>query len=209
MKTNLYIIHAGVNISYKNQTIYVEDNDLSYSLPIQSINSVQIFANNSLNVDFIRACMKHRIPLYFVSAKGKYLGKINNIQNEAIENRLLQYNIYFNESRKLELAKDIINGKIKNSLQMLYRFRRLIGYDLSNEIQHIVKIKNSIGEIKDIKTIMGYEGIIARYYFQGLGKTLPREFQFNKRSKHPPLDPTNSMLSFGYTLLANSIMTAI
>jgi len=209
MKTSLYIIHANVNISYKDQTVYVKDKDLTYSFPIKSINSVQIFTNNSLNVDFIRACMKYRIPLYFISSRGKYLGKINNIQNEAIENRLVQYNIYFNESRKLELAKNIINGKIKNSLQMLYRFRRLIGYNLNNEIEQIVRIKNSIGEIKDIKTIIGYEGIVARYYFQGLGKTVPKEFQFNKRSKRPPLNPANSMLSFGYTLLANSIMTAI
>lgn len=209
MKTNLYIIHKGVDISYKDQTIYVQDKDLSYSLPIQSVNSVQIFANNVLNADFIRACMKYHIPMYFISVKGKYLGKINNIQSHAIENRLTQYAVYFDEDRKLSLAKDIIAGKIRNSLQMLYRFRRLIGYNLSEEIEQIVRVRNSIDSVKDIQTLMGYEGIVARHYFQGIGRTLPEAFQFSTRTKHPPLDPANSMLSFGYTLLANNIMTAI
>ena len=209
MKTNLYIIHKGIDISYKNQTIYVKDKDLTYNLPIQSINSVQIFANNALNTDFIRACMKYHIPMYFISVKGKYLGKINNIQSHAIENRLMQYNTYFNEDKKIVIAKNIINGKVKNSLQMLYRLRRLVGYDLTDEICQIVRVKNSINGVKDIKTLMGYEGIVARHYFQGIGRSLPKEFQFSTRTKHPPLDPANSMLSFGYTLLANSIMTAI
>ena len=73
----------------------------------------------------------------------RYLGKLNNIYNGAVKNRLLQYELNSNEERKLEISKYIINGKINNSLQMLYRLRRLMNYQLSEEIDQIIRNKNS------------------------------------------------------------------
>lgn len=209
MKTNIYIVHKETNIEYHNQIVSIKNKDIEYSIPVGSIKSVHILADNSLNVNFLRACLKYNIPMYFISNMGKYLGKINNIHNKAIRNRLLQYEINCNNEKRIKISKDIIRGKINNSLQMLYRLRRLMNYNLSEEIDQIVRNKESINRAQTIEEINGYEGYIARSYFQGYGKCLPKPFNFRSRTKHPPLDPANSLLSFGYTLLANNIMTAI
>lgn len=209
MKTNIYIIHKETNIEYKDQIIYIENKNLKYRIPIKSIRSVCILADNSLNTDFLRSCLIHKIPIYFISGMGRYLGKLNNIYNGAVKNRLLQYELNLNKERKLEISKYIINGKINNSLQMLYRLRRLMNYQLSEEIDQIIRNKNSVNRAKKIEEVIGCEGYIAKNYFQGYGKCLPLKFNFEKRTKRPPLDPSNSLLSFGYTLLANNIMTAI
>ena len=54
---------------------------------------------------------------------------------------------------------------------------------------------------------MGYEGIISRTYFSALGGIVPEDFKFEKRSKMPPRDPFNSMLSLGYSMLFNEILS--
>lgn len=56
---------------------------------------------------------------------------------------------------------------------------------------------------------MGYEGAVARLYFRALSEFLPEEFRFEKRTRQPPTDPFNSMLSFGYTLLMYDMISTV
>ena len=56
---------------------------------------------------------------------------------------------------------------------------------------------------------MGYEGVVAKVYFRALGRLVPEEFSFSRRSRRPPLDAFNAMLSLGYTLLMYDIYTAL
>lgn len=75
--------------------------------------------------------------------------------------------------------------------------------------QKIKYLASKISSAETIEVLMGYEGSIARYYFQALGQLVPEEFRFSSRSRRPPKDRFNSMLSFGYTLLMNEFYTAI
>lgn len=80
-------------------------------------------------------------------------------------------------------------------------------------------IKKAVDEVKyslekidsctSINQIMGYEGYVARIYYKGVGSLLPKEFCFEKRTKQPPTDPFNSIISFGYTLLMYEFFNGI
>jgi CRISPR-associated protein Cas1 len=71
------------------------------------------------------------------------------------------------------------------------------------------KIKEKIETASSIEQIMGYEGTASRKYFEGLSFLIKREFHFNGRTRMPPKDPFNSLLSFGYTLLLYEAYTAV
>lgn len=61
----------------------------------------------------------------------------------------------------------------------------------------------------DYRELMGYEGIISRIYFAALGNIIEEPFKFAKRTKQPPQDPFNSMLSLGYSMLFNEILSNV
>ena len=58
---------------------------------------------------------------------------------------------------------------------------------------------------KSVEEKMGYEGAAARIYFSTLGKLIDSGFTFSGRNKRPPLDPFNSMISLGYSIILNEI----
>lgn len=69
-------------------------------------------------------------------------------------------------------------------------------------------VKN-IDKCTSVSQIMGYEGIAARHYFMGLSKCILPEFKFCGRSRRPPKDEFNSMISLGYAMLMNEIYGAV
>ncbi|HDS11803.1 MAG TPA: CRISPR-associated endonuclease Cas1, partial [Candidatus Wirthbacteria bacterium] len=120
MKTNLYLTKRGSSISYKSSRVIVQSGDLVQELPIESIASIQIFVETQIDSALAKQCFKKDIPIYYISPKGKYLGKLQSLQNANVEARLSQYRGYFDTDQKAQITRQIILGKIKNSLTMLY-----------------------------------------------------------------------------------------
>ncbi len=112
----------------------------------------------------------------------------------------------YNTPFALELSKSIIRAKLKNQLTVLKRYGRYIA---TEEIEMISICITKIPRCIDIMELMGYEGTAARYYFSGLSKCVKDEFRFKGRSKRPPLDAFNAMLSMGYYILSNTMEAEI
>jgi len=107
----------------------------------------------------------------------------------------------------LKLAKFFIQGKVYNQRVFLARFKK--NYPLDNIISYIKTSEKKLTESKDITELMGYEGVIASKYFDGLSIILKNSINFHCRNKRPPKDPVNCMLSYGYSLLFNEMVTAL
>ncbi len=209
MLTNLYITDRDAVCRADKEKIIVETGGLTHELPIESVNSIQLFEEITVDSDLLAVCLEHRIPVYVISPRGSYLGKLQSLQNTTVDARLAQYGVFFDPTRRLALARDIIHGKARNSLTMLYRLRRLYDRDITAQIKQVERLEHQIPLSSDLGQLQGYEGILAREYFAGFGVSLGHGFRFTTRSRRPPLDPANSMLSFGYTLLASSVMMAV
>lgn len=90
------------------------------------------------------------------------------------------------------------------------RYNRNLKIDKVTElINYIKNVQKNIQYTTDFNELLGYEGLSSRTYFSALGLICPKPFQFAKRSKQPPLDPFNAMLSFGYNILFNEILSAV
>jgi CRISPR-associated protein Cas1 len=110
------------------------------------------------------------------------------------------------------IAQDIVRGKLHNEYLFLQRIARKLPDDqkLEQELVNLERVRKKLEEVADVDEIRGYEGQGARIYFRVFGlNLLPEWALFHTRSKNPPLDPVNSVLSFLYTMLANRIDTYI
>lgn len=205
MKTTLYITKTETKINLQKGKISVLENENEVDFPLENIESIVFFVQKDLSGALITACLQNNIPLFFFTKYNVYLGKITAQSCEMTNIRKEQYQIFFKPVQRLKIAKQIIFGKVKNSVVMLQRRRRFFSYDVTAGINQIQKNILHIEHANTLESLRGYEGIIARYYFQALGRGLPNNFQFSKRSKRPPLDMANSLLSFGYSLLVHTL----
>lgn len=147
-------------------------------------------------------CLQQRIPIYLLSGKGKYYGMVDSFDTDSVLLHQAQFRCAENEVFCLQLAKQFIAGKVANSKLVLKRkARHKTAPALDAAASQLGNIQNQLNKARDLDQLRGYEGNAARIYFQAIAKTVAPQWGFNKRNKHPPTDPINAMLSYGYTLL--------
>lgn len=201
----LYVLENGAVISFSENYIKVcqKNGDLR-RIPIETLDSISIFSKAQMTTQCTEECLRRGISVSYYSKSGKYFGRLISTGFVNTQRQRKQSALY-NSDYAVDLAKRIISVKLNNQRVVLKRYIRDKDIDLKEEL---FQIKNSIHKIKDcdsIEQIMGYEGIGARNYFKGLGQVVDENFAFTKRSRRPPKDEFNSMLSLGYSLLMNEI----
>ncbi|MBP8657473.1 MAG: CRISPR-associated endonuclease Cas1 [Fervidobacterium sp.] len=208
----LYITEQGAVLSKSEGRLLVTKNGQNIAeVPLNKIERVNILGNISLTTQIINYFLDHGVDVVFMTQHGKYRGKLYTDGDWNVFLRLKQYEKSTDEAFRLKMAKSIVKGKLRNYYDfLLSRSRRMTKGALSEQLAAIRKSIEKAGSAKDIDEVRGHEGIGSRYYFQGLSKILKREdFNFEGRTAHPPKDPVNSMLSFGYHFLYNELLAAI
>lgn len=103
----------------------------------------------------------------------------------------------------------ILCAKIKNQSVVLRRYEKSRGINLEEEQKMLTICKNKIMTCNRIEEMIGFEGQAAKYYFKGLAACIDKEFSFQGRSRRPPRDEFNSMISLGYSILMNEVYCKI
>lgn len=202
----LYIKEQGSNIGVKGGYFTIKQkDDLEETVSKEDLESITILGNINISASCMRECLTRGIPINYCSSTGIYWGKISSTKHTKPLRLKKQIYNFDDSDFSLTLAKKCIDAKISNQLVILKRFQRSNKIDISKQINNIISAKNHIENCKTTEQLMGYEGISAREYFSGLSNLVIDEFKFNGRSKQPPKDPFNSMLSLGYTILTNEI----
>lgn len=168
------------------------------------VDTVQV--SSSVIVDFL----KKGLPLTWLSTSGQFFGRLESTMNQNVLRQRDQFYLREDQEFLLALSRRIIFGKIYNQMTVLRRYQRSTdSQTIPQALNQIRAIANHLESAQSTEEIMGYEGSIARIYFHEIGRLPASRFRFEKRSKQPPKDPFNAMLSFGYTLLMYDFYTAI
>lgn len=199
------IIEQGSKVSIDKGKVIIELRDKKRSIPKETIDNVTIFGNVQLTTHFIRHCLTRNIPISYFSLSGKYFGRTSTIYGQDILKLKKQIELFDNPDFLGVFSYIIIEAKINNQLTVLRRYKHY-NLEIINEIDSIIRLKNKLIQAKDIKVLLGYEGMVARHYFRALSMIMPEEFKFEGRSRRPPRDPFNSMISLGYTILLHEII---
>lgn len=180
------------------------------SRPARLVKTIVLFGNVTISGYCYYQLFAKNIVVYFLSSKGKYLGVLNALQSTNIKNKYLQYKHFFDEQFRIRIAMDIVRGKITNQQRLLKRYQRTKKHNFGYEIGMLGNLISKLRQATTLDSLRWYEGKASAIYFEALGtKVFTGQLRFVERNQHPPLDPINSMLSFGYTLLAQTIFSAL
>jgi len=178
-------------------------------LPVEQIGAIFAYGRVSITSGVISFLSKYKIPVHFFGYYGHYESTL--MPSESLlsgEMHIKQAEFYLKPDKRLFLAKKIIEGAAKNILKNLEYYQNE-GKDLSVEI---LSIKNNLANLDtyaDVSELMAIEGSIRNQYYTAFQKILKDTFQFEGRTKHPPDNPINAMISFGNSLLYTATINAI
>ncbi len=206
----LYISEQGCNVSLDGETIIIKKKDCILSrVQLPLLEQILVFGNSQITTQTIKACLKQNIPIAYLSQAGYCYGKTYSVTRDrrALHHRQQQ----LAPAAALLADKQIVTAKLMNSRTILQRQnRRLHHHEIDIAIDKIGDLVSQLSDTDAIDKLRGFEGIGAKYYFAGLGKCISNpDFEFTTRSRRPPADPVNAMLSFGYQVLWNHLLSII
>ena len=202
----LYVCEQGAVIGFEENRFRIKyKNDLLKSIPAETLEVIEIFGKVQMTTSCMEECLKRGVTVIFYSTYGSYYRRLISTNHVNVQLQRRQAEIGKNEEFKLEFSRKIISAKVRNQIVLLRRYARNRDIDIKRSVAEMQYMDTKIGQASSIEQIMGYEGHAAKIYFRTMGQLINRDFAFEKRSRRPPLDPFNSMLSLGYSIILNEI----
>lgn len=211
--TTLYVTEQGAYLKVKQKQFQVMyQGNLLCQVPVNLVSHVVLFGCCNLSHGTVSLALQRRIPIMYLSSRGKYFGRLATNGMAEVEYLTKQVECSLNPDFRLTQAKSIVEAKLHNSrilLQRLYRRRKVKESPVKEAIANLAELRDKIETIESVESLLGYEGQGAHVYFQALGHLLQEPFVFTKRVRRPPTDPINSLLSLGYTLLHHNLYSLV
>lgn len=209
--TVLYITKPGAKVGVKDGRLEIKFQDaLLESIPFHTVERVAIMAPVQVSGAATTQLLMNQIPVLYYSMKGRFLGLLHNGSSN-VETLLCQVERWQDSAYRLEIARRIIDHKIYNQYSVLRRqARNHQEAELHYASQELRDLQKKISTAECLYTLRGLEGYGAKVYFGVLGKCLRQGgMQFIERSRRPPLDEVNAMLSLGYMILLGEVVAAL
>ncbi len=185
--------------------------------PLHTLEGVLCFSYPGASPALMGACAAHRIDLAFFTPRGKFLARAVGETRGNVLLRMTQCRMAEAEAESCRLARSFILGKVYNARWVLERATR----DHPQRVP-VERLKAISAQLADalprieasttLEELRGLEGEAAQRYFDALDSLVLQQrdtFTFHGRSRRPPLDPINALLSFAYTLLARDCAAAL
>jgi CRISPR-associated protein Cas1 len=171
---------------------------------------VVIFGNVQVSTQAIAFLLDRGIDTTFLSSRGKLKGRLAPLASKNAFLRVRQYERIRDPRFVARVAAAIVSGKIHNCSEVLARHgRNHPECNLQLELSLLARLSQKAGDEPSLDALRGIEGQAAAIYFKGFSRMLRRTMDFNKRTRRPPTDPINALLSFAYTLLYNEAIGAL
>lgn len=208
---SLYLTEEGTHLTLKDNRIVIKkSSEILKEVSLEKVDNIVLVGNISITSPLSVELLEREIPVNWLSSTGKFYGRLEPTTRVNITRQREQFRHSDNIEFSLNLSKNFISGKVKNCQVVLRRYNRNFDYiDVSENIEELKRYIIKISEAETVEQLLGFEGNCAKLYFQSLGKMVKEDFKFEKRTRRPPKDKFNCLLSFGYTLLLYEIYTAI
>lgn len=208
MKENFYITQDG-SLQREENTIYFENQAMKRALPINRINSIYCYGSNSMSSGAILYLSKKGVPVHFFDYYGWYKGTLYPRDTLVSGHMVVKQSAhYLDEEERLYLARKLVHGAIKNTLRnisyYLNRYPELVDYE-----NRIAGYLEDLEYTQDIPETMQLEGQTKRAYYRALDTFLPEGYKILKRTRRPPENRTNTLISFGNSLLYTTCLSEI
>ncbi len=184
--------------------------------PLHTLSSIVTFSYAGASPALMGKCAAAQINLSFCTPRGKFLARTCGENNGNVLLRRQQYRAADDPAQSCRIARNMIFGKLYNSRWSLERTRRdhaaRVGESLNGASERLQGLLPQVAAETSLESLRGLEGAGATAYFDAFDDMILRDketFCFRERSRRPPLDAVNAMLSFAYSLLANDCAAAL
>ncbi len=214
----LYVTSEDSYLSLDGENVVISDHGCEMGrLPLHNLEGIVSFGYRGTSPALMGACAERNISLCYMSPQGKFLARVSGRVKGNVILREQQYRSFLDDGQSLDIAKNCILGKIYNARWVLERATR--DHSLQVNVEKLKasseNLKNSLNYVRDCQSkeqLRGFEGEAAQVYFGVFNELIlqqKKDFFFHGRNKRPPLDNVNALLSFVYTLLTNTITSAL
>jgi len=214
----LYVTTPDAYLSLDGENVVVKvDTESRLRVPLHNLEGIVTFGYTGTSPALMGACAEKQIALSFLSQTGRFIAGVSGIQQGNVTLRRVQYRVADHEDECVKIARNMLIGKLHNSRWVLERSVRDHALIVDGESVKAAArtIADAIPRLEDARTLerlRGIEGDAATNYFSVFDELILRdkeEFFFNKRTRRPPTDRVNAMLSFAYTLLSHEIAASL
>ncbi|MCB2160723.1 CRISPR-associated endonuclease Cas1, partial [bacterium] len=213
----LYVTETGARIEKEyNRILVTKEDEVLMSVPIAHISEVVLVGWVGATTPAMLSLLDHEVGLTLVSRSGKLRGRLRPPEAHNLPLRQLQFERGEDAMFCLNIGRQIVTGKMKNSRTMLRRWARQrrnkhnvsLCADILQAVKRINLALEQVDLAPSLDVLRGLEGSASRAYFRVYRKLLLEEFSFKKRTRRPPKDPTNALLSLVYSLLTHTMVSA-
>lgn len=206
----LYVSQQGCYVALRQETLIVKQGETIHGqVQLPLLEAILIFGKSQVTTQVIRTCLWRDIPIAYLSRMGYCYGRVMPIKRGY--RQLSRYQQQLSGVERLITARVIVQAKLKNSRILLRRQKRRRESELLERVlQSLDYLALQAAQADSLERLMGFEGAGAAQYFSAFGECLTNpEFVFTGRTRQPPGNPVNAMLSFGYQILWNHLLALI
>ncbi len=213
----LYVTTPGRYLSLDGENVVIREDEKEIArFPLHNFDGIVSFGYTGASPALMGACADRGLSLTFLTPSGRFLARVCGRSHGNVLLRRTQYRVADNPEERIALARNFIVGKIHNARRVLDRAMR--DYPLRLPVEQIERAAARLSDAarearacEDAAALLGIEGEAASEYFSVFDYLILRRegFAFHGRSRRPPLDPVNALLSFAYSLLTSQCAAAL
>lgn len=187
------------------------------SIPIHHLESICVFGASTVSPPALDLCWEHGVAVNFLSENGHFQARMTGVADTSVLLRRTQFRAADDPGQAAAIARQIVAGKIQNSRNSLLRAAR--ESDDPAEQEALSSVTDALGRQlpalateTDLDRIRGAEGMASQGYFSVFSGALKQQrdvFAFKTRSRRPPRDRINCLLSFSYALVRHDCVAAL
>ncbi|MHB1573460.1 MAG: CRISPR-associated endonuclease Cas1 [Acidithiobacillus sp.] len=202
----IYVDHAGYHLEKAEGAMLVRNTDgqILRSLPIRHVERLYLQGDQHLHTGLLLALLEHGCEIVFLSPrKNQVMGQILGPKHQDARIRQQQYAWSNDPEHKLLLSSRWVRSKLLTQKRATQRWLRAAQGDRHTLLLARDRLEQNLAALSSAQhpALLGLEGSAAAAYFPAYFSTLPLPVRPKERSRRPPRDPANALLSLGYTLL--------
>ena len=183
------------------------------SVPVADVDRASVVGHPGVSVSVLQTLMKEGIPVSFISEKGRWYGTLHPDGDRNAARRLMQYHQQDDPAARLACARHIVRAKIRNQRRALQRLAAnrsgFGGAALSGTLEQLRQLARGSARAAGSGELRGIEGAAAAAYFERLAAFFPETVPFGGRTRRPPRDAANALLSWTYTIVLSEVDAAL
>ncbi len=211
MDHNYHLINEGILTKQDFNILFESENGKKY-IPVETTDSLYIYSNVIMSGNFFDFMNQVGLNVSFINKYGEKIGSfVPNNSRRNIKTELKQLRMYDSEKERLDMARRLEIASVSNiRANLRYYQRRKNATELEAAVKDMTDIITKLNEARDINHMMMLEAQARQKYYGCFNSILEgKQFYFDKRTRRPPQDPLNAMISFGNTLLYQRIANEI